>query len=148
MSDIPTDIKLPHEVTKYDYRDVNNAILHNTAPVADNRTKLYSTGIYRNYIYQLFIMEFLNYASNERNQELRKEIYAVISAADFKSKFSEFVLALKKLTADMDQADVSLLQTQISLFGYADNKKKDVIDLITATKYNFDNTTINYRSLR
>ena len=135
---------LPIVMSRYDLDDVNKAILHKEAP-ADDPRKTIGAAYYNNYLYQLFTLEFVNYLDHERNEPLRKQLYDLITATNFKKDIGAFRAQLKALVAPAGSAatDNSVLQSQLGTFYYTHFDKAQLIASIKSTAYDFDRMTMN-----
>jgi len=131
------------EVVKlnYSYEEINKAI-STSAPPAKIDQALLNKSLYNNYLYKLFVIEFVNNVTKETNQHLREVIIKLINSTDFKKNFVQFQEKLNELLDDYPD-DKSLLGSQINNFYYGDFDKKKLIADIKSTRYQFDNITIN-----
>jgi hypothetical protein len=126
-----------------DYTDVNRAILARESPNADNRINMLGSALYNNYIYQLFLVEFVNYISNERNVAVREQIHSLISSANLKKNMGGVRKLLKQILIDDNDKpstydDYVQIRDQIR----PDMDKKSIIDSINKTTYGFDRMTL------
>jgi hypothetical protein len=126
---------------RYDFNDVNVAIMNRRPQQPDNRTKLLGKSLYDNYLYQLFLLEFINYTEKERNKPIREQIRTVLGKADFRRKVFEAQRELRNLLKNFP-SDIATLQTQISMAFYGGDKKL-LLETIDSTVYEFDKITIN-----
>ncbi len=126
---------------KYSYEEINKAI-SNSEPPKEINSDLLNKSLYNNYLYQLFVIEFVNNITKEVNSVLRESIYKLINNTDFKKNFTTFQQTLADLLNEYPD-DKSIMQSQISGFYYGDFDKKKLIADIKSTKYQFDNMTIN-----
>lgn len=132
----------PMKIIKYDYNEINKLIIERAAPIEDNRSKLIGEALYNNYIYQLFIIEFINYLDRERNYELRSKIKQLISETNFKKDVSDFRNQIKQLLKEYP-ADNNILQNQFIAFYYTYFNKEALLEFIDMTVYDFDRVTMN-----
>jgi hypothetical protein len=126
----------------YDYSEINRLILERSGPAEDNRSKLLGESLYNNYLYQLFVLEFINFLEKERNGELRKHIRHAIMETNFKKDISEFQSEIRELLKDFPN-DYSLIQNQLLTFYYIHFNKNALLEQIETTVYDFDHITIN-----
>lgn len=126
---------------KYDYSAINASIMARRPPVEDNRNKMLGRSLYDNYLYQLFMLEFINYTEKERNVELRKQIREVLTKVDFRKKVFEAQRELRTLLKQYP-ADTATLQAQIA-WAFHNSDKKGLLETIDSTVYEFDKMTIN-----
>lgn len=77
--------KYAPEVVKvnYSYEDINKAVATSMPPKKISQ-KLINMSLYNNYLYQLFVIEFVNHITKEINTPLRESIYKLINSTDFK----------------------------------------------------------------
>lgn len=141
-ADESVDQKLPVKIIKYDYCEINKLILERSKPVEDNRTKLIGESLYNNYLYQLFVIEFVNFLDNERNSQLRSKIKSLITETNFKKDISGFRKEIRALLKDYP-ADYNILQNQLLAFYYEHFNKEELIRQIDLTTYEFDRVTMN-----
>lgn len=132
---------MPMVDTKYNYLDVNTAILQRT-PGVSPAGGLLGPALYKNYLYQLFVMEFVNHLDLERNAPIREALVDGIRKTNFKQAADEFRAVLHELLRDFP-ADIATLQNQLVSFARADYDKKMLLHTIDETVYEFDHATIN-----
>jgi hypothetical protein len=125
----------------YDFNEINTAIMTRSPPVDDNRKRLLGKSLYTNYLYQLFMLEFINYTEKERNKALRDKIRDVLSRVDFRKKIFEAQRELRTLLKEFP-SDITTIQSQISTAFYSGDKKA-LLETISNTVYEFDKMTIN-----
>jgi len=141
VSDEDTPSTLPHIDLHYDFNEVNTAIMSREPPIPDNRTRLLGRSLYDNYLYQLFMLEFINYIEKERNDGIRGEIKVLITAADFRKKVYEIQRKLRNILGEYP-SDIATLQAQLSAAFYSGDKKS-MLSVVDSTVYEFDKLTIN-----
>jgi hypothetical protein len=129
---------------------VNKAIVARSQPVPDKRITQIGESLYHTNIYQLFLLEFVNYMEQERNEELRKQIMTLISVSDFKHNLLEFQKNLKDIimkntngTPQTNKNDYLMLQAQLSEFYSMQYDEKLLIANINMTVYEFDRISMN-----
>lgn len=120
----------------YDYLEVNSKIIAQEKPVEDNMTTGIGAALYQNYLYQLFLIEFVNYLGKERNTAIRNEISELIKTTNFSKNISEFKDRLEGLLKGYP-GDYKIMQDQINQF-YATMDKNLLIEAIKNTDYEFD----------
>jgi hypothetical protein len=133
---------LPVKITKYDYGDINSLIISRATPSEDNRTKLIGESLYNNYMYQLFIIEFVNYLDRERNTTLRGKIKTMISETNFKKDVTAFRNELKAILKEYP-SDYAIIQNQLLAFYYTHFHKSMLLEQIDLSTYDFDRVTMN-----
>jgi len=129
---------------------VNKAIVARAQPVPDKRMTQIGESLYHTNIYQLFLLEFVNYMEQERNASLRKQIMTLISVSDFKHNLLDFQKNLKDIimknvdgTAQTNKNDYLMLQAQLSEFYSMQYDEKLLIANINMTVYEFDRISMN-----
>ncbi len=135
---VPTDI--PVVDVRYDYTEINNLILTRAKPAPDRRTEKIGESLYNNYLYQLFVIEFVNYLNNERDVSLRAQLKQLFKETNFKKDSGQFRESLKKLP--IAPPDMDILQVQINAFYQSGFDKNFVLDQIESTVYDFDRITL------
>lgn len=148
VSDFDTGIpdKAKYRILLYDPEIVNGSILEKRKPVPDNRTEKIGISLYENYLYQLFLYEFINYIESEKNTKIREKLINLINQTNFRKELSQFQSELKNIlrgTSSDEKSDNKLLQNQLYSFYYEHFDKKLLIEAINGTKYNFDRKTLN-----
>lgn len=134
--------KLPIEKLGFDPIEVNNAIMKNLPPADDVRKQLVNAGLYRNNIYNLLVMEFINYMEKEKNTSIRNAITKLINETNFRKSMLEFSSSLNKLLQEFP-IDVDLIMEQVQNYYYKHFDKKELIREISASVYEFDRITLN-----
>ncbi len=132
---------LSRQDAKYDFAAINAAIFSRRSPQSDNRMTMLGKSLYDNYLYQLFMLEFINYTEKERNVELRKLIRDVLSKTDFRRKIFEAQRELRVLLKQYTTDSVTI-QSQIA-WAFHNGDKRGLFDTIDSTVYEFDKMTIN-----
>ena len=127
---------------RYSYDEINKLILSRAPPVPDPRTTKIGESLYNNYIYQLFVIEFINYLDIERNAQTRSKIKALINETNFKKDINDFRKQLREILQNYPH-DYSLIQNQITTFYYSHFNKVELLENIDATVYDFDRVTMN-----
>jgi len=135
LPDQPPIISIP-----YDYNDINRCIIERAKPTIDARVTKLGESLYNNYLYQLFMVEFVNYLGSERNKEIRDKIYALIKDINIKKDTVDKV-KLRALLLASYPADYALLQSQISSAHFSGDKTM-LLQNIMSTAYDFDRITV------
>lgn len=138
----PNGQPLAREITPYDYTAINKAILLDQPPANDGRQSRLGPALYRNYLYQLFIIEFVNYLDHERNAEMREQLRRVITETNFRKDITAFRQFLHKLLSNYP-SDYAFLLNQLMMFYYSHFDKQQLLSQIDTTVYDFDRATIN-----
>jgi hypothetical protein len=127
---------LPEEECGYDIDGVNSAIIAKLAPTPDNTAGI-SAAIWRNYQYQLFLIQFVAFIESERGAEVREAIDAAITRRDFARELGHFKEDLAKILAD-HPADNKLILSQLAQH-YQSKKRKELLrEAINQSVYDFD----------
>lgn len=127
----------------YDYNEINRLIINRVGPVADNRSLLIGEALYNNYIYQLFLIEFINFLDRERNHVIRNKLKELIMATNFRKGIGEFIKEIRKLLYVQYPTDFALFHQQLIGFYYTNTKKEDMLKRIDTVVYEFDHITMN-----
>ncbi len=138
VADLKVSSPLLREIG-YNYPSVNALILSRAPPVSDPRTTRIGEALYTNYLYQLYLIEFVYAVEQERNIPLRKELIDLITNANFKKDTKSFRGQVRTLLKQYPQ-DYSLVRSQIDLF--LTGTKADLIGAIESTTYEFDKITM------
>lgn len=131
----------PFKVVGHDYLAVNAAILRREPPIADARTERLGECVYVNYLYQLFVAEFVNYINNERNEQLREQVRGLIDNTNFRTGLAEFRAKLGQMLADYP-ADRAVIQGMITTFYTGNITKAELLARIAEGSYDFDRVTM------
>lgn len=117
---------------------VNVDILTRKEPAVDNRRRRLGEALYSNYLYQLFLIEFVFYLESERNVPLRTQIQDLIKETSFKKDIKD--LKTKLLAIIPNNIDYKMIQSQIQMYYYNGNKA-DLLGSMENTVYEFDKKT-------
>lgn len=139
FSDRPTSL-VETKIVKFNHDPlvVNVDILTRKEAAIDNRRRKLGEALYSNYLYQLFLIEFVFYLESERNTVLRNQIQELIRETNFKKDIKELKVKLRAIIPN--QSDYNLLQSQIQQYYYNGNKA-DLIGSMENTIYDFDKKT-------
>jgi hypothetical protein len=132
---------LPKHIINYDLFAINNTIVANTPETPNNRGKLLGTSLYRNYLYQLVVVEFVNYLEKERNEKIRSKITAIVEKYDFKKDLGEIQQRIKGILVDYPE-DATVIGKQLSDFTSSNKAKKNFIADFESSKYQFDKVSL------
>lgn len=137
---------LPVVDTMYNYAEVNKAIMKSEPPKTDNRITGISAALYNNYLYQLFITEFVNYVDNDRNEEIRGKLRDIFSDKTLMINFNVAKTKLQSLLRDKYLEDFHLILHQIDTYFTNTQtqtiKTEKIADAILAHTYTFDKMII------
>lgn len=111
----------------------------------DTRTQTINKALYKNYIYQLLILEFIQMFNRQRNLKVRESLKRLFMKTDFKQPTavlikSIFEIVLKGFDATnvMLLADIEKLKGQIVEFILSGESKRWLMSLLDTEYYNFD----------
>lgn len=142
INEIDQDDQLDIKLIKYDYSEINNLIISRAKPVEDNRTKLIGEALYNNYIYQLFVVEFINYLDKERNQSIRSQLIKLVTETNFKKDTTKFRTTAKEILKDYPN-DIKAFNDQVTDVYLHRVTKAMLIDSMNERVYEFDRITLN-----
>lgn len=134
------DDKLPIE-HNYDMDEVNALIIKHAAPTPDARSEKLGAALYDNYLYELYLLSFMNYIDKQRNVDMRRRIVELVQSTNFRKDIGPFKVALKQLLAKYPD-DLLRLQGQLSEFYHTTQDKKALAAQIEDTIYSFDRQII------
>jgi hypothetical protein len=139
LADGPEHRSIP-VITRYDYTQVNRQILARAKPVEDPRNQRIGLSLYENYVYQLFLLEFVYYLSNERDEVIRGELEQFIQSLNRKNT-QETRGALRTILKSYP-ADYLMIQKSITEFHHGTITKPELLASLAATPYEFDRKTM------
>ena len=125
----------------YEPDDVFKNIYNLENPSQDNRITKYSESFYNKYLYELMLIEYMNYFFSYKNTGVRNKLLAMIRKTNFKKEstiFKQFLGQELKLVKRDKMIIVSQLNTFLEHFN-----KDTFIDVINNTIYSFD-TLVDY----
>lgn len=138
------------EFQKINYDPVHiNRVLENWtpdhAPNADDRTQMINKSLYKNYLYQLLVLEFIQMFGRQRNTKVRDAIKRFILKTDFKQNtanihqvLSDIILKGFDTSNIMLTTDIEKLKTQMTDFSLSGDAKKTLMMTVDKEYYNFD----------
>jgi hypothetical protein len=132
---------IPIVPLKYDLCVINKLITERKGATIDNRTTKLGEALYNNYLYQLFVLEFVNYLNAEYNIEVREACVKLIQNTNFKQDSGEYRFALKKIIPNA--SDFNTVINIITAIYTTQITKKEIIDEFESIKYEFDRMTLN-----
>ena len=127
----------------YNLDDVNLSIFNNIDPLLDDRCKKIGTSLYKNNLYQLFVLQFMDTFSREKNNILRKKIYHILEIG---VDLSKMIPKINSIIADYHEDDNNTSEDQQKItqqLRLSTHQKKDLVKDLELSRYNFDRTTIN-----
>ena len=143
VTEMDQKLDLPTTQINYEFPRVNDAIMNKVAPARDNSSALLGEALYTNYLYRLFLVEFVNHLDHERNSKIRGALRLLIGKTNFRSSLSEFRAELRELVGEWP-SDHVMLQSQLFAFYHSHLNKDTLIDSIDNTVYEFDHITANH----
>jgi len=136
---IKQDQQVFHYALNYYPPEINKLIVGLQEPEKDDRTVLLGESLYKNYLYQLFLVEFNNYVEKEKNTKVRNKIMQVLDIKHISQSLSDLQNTITTLLGSKYKEDANTINTQIANLYYKGQKgKADIIEIIDNTIYNFD----------
>lgn len=130
----------------YDLDNVNINIFNDVNPIVDIRHHEIGKALYKHYLYQLLILEFMDLFNRERNNTIRNKIYKILdehgkNLSKALTQIYSIIINYYNNRNDNDQIDdCRKINQQIRL---AVHQKQDLTHGIKSSRYNFDWVTIN-----
>lgn len=93
---------------------------------------------YYYYLYHLVLLQFINMFNHETNKPLRKKLYAVLAKTNFDKDMSE----IREFIKDLEIEDANKIKNIISRFITIHHDKKQMMNDIDETKFNFDKVNL------
>ncbi len=127
----------------YDPFTINELILDNDKEVVDRRQKLLSQAFYNKYLYKLFSIEMIRYFDKDRDDSTRKKIKKLIKNHTFK-KTEDLDSVREQIITILEEFpnDATRLQDQVSTFFSTYFDKKELLNEIESSVYEFDRLTL------
>lgn len=141
---------VPLRALAYDPREVDAAIFEAGRPAREGlpraKRALRARALRANYLYQMFLAEFVNAIQNERDGGLRRKVLAEVGRARF-SDPSAFAGMLKRVKALLKNHadDIPLFRAIVAtafVRSGPDEMKKDIVTMVENTQFQFDKTTL------
>jgi hypothetical protein len=120
-----------HELS-YDPMELNAAIIRNDAPEDARIKKMAVTGFHTNYLYNLFVMEFVYYLHQFKNTQMRTKITNMFHAY---KKNGELNALFDTLNATLTPADVTIIKDMYVRF---DGNVDKILETIGTRVFRFD----------
>lgn len=136
----PADLQVVE--ARYNYAAINELILQGAPPALDNRSKLLSGALYSNYNYQLFLLEFMNYVSHDRNKPMRSAITEIIEQTNIKAGLHTLRSKLKTLLSDYF-TDYNTILDMIYQSQKTGMDKRSILAQFDESVYEFDRVLVN-----
>lgn len=134
------DLKnMPKKEITYDLNEINKLIMERAKPKEDKRNKLLFSALYENHLYQLFVIEFINYMISEKNEKKRNTIKNLILENGIHNSKTYKIIEIKIKSAEDIQKLFSLIYESSSKKGDI----KSLFDKIDNIRFDFDNITLN-----
>jgi hypothetical protein len=125
----------------YDPDIINKTIYSQALPSSDPSTENIGKNLYYYNLYQLLLIEFINYFSQDKNTTFRQKIKKII--VRYKKDPESILLHLISDLNITSPNDKNKLQMQIKNFMVSSMDIKAFYNTIDASKYEFDNTHIH-----
>lgn len=131
--DLPHEwLSIPRRDTIYDFMQVNREILAPT--VKETRVDRAPAALYDNYIYQLYLVEFVGWLGKFRDTEMRKKILAAVRSKEARREMRDAL--------DGFPADIATVQGQLNQY-FKSRDMATFTQQITETTYDFDKVRFN-----
>ncbi len=137
--------RLPLQRILYDPLAINVVLERgeSESPVADERSKTIDFALYKNYAYQLLVLEFIQMFNNQRNDKVRTALRAFVSRLNTKnSDGKEIAVSIRDIISrgveTVVDTDVEKLATQISEYIASSGARQQLFDIIDREFYAFD----------
>jgi hypothetical protein len=131
--------KIPIIQVLYDPDIINQTIFRNDKVVSDNRQKLIYKSIYKSYLYQLVLLEFMILFNKERNVTLRKQLKKILMK-NINKDFNDIMEDISKIITDCN--DYDKIKIYICEYINTHHSKNTLFNDIGDTVYNFDKITL------
>ncbi len=138
IHDLP-DSTLPHVDIKYDYLQINKAIISREPPSDVTRLSNYGAALYTTLEYRLFLLEFITYMESTVNTELRSKIKAIYLSSDFKINIGNYAKQLNVLLDNYND-DRNSLQKMFYSYLLGELTVEQLTGKIDNIRFTFDNT--------
>jgi len=132
---------LPKLELMYSYDEINRLILQKAPPVADPRATILGRALYENFLYQLFVIEFINYLNSERNTAMRDAIKKLIEEANFDYSTDSEKLC-DEILAEYPH-DITIFRSRLNQVNQKILDKENFYKFIDNEIYDFDRVTLN-----
>ncbi len=132
---------IPFQTVVYDHLTINNIV----SKMKNNKVNIgllpkyeqtLSRTMYKQNLYQLVLLHFINTFNKQRNNTLRKKIYVVLSKTDFSKSTEHLREFIKKNITQED--DAAKLKSMISRYYVDHYDKKILVADIAEAYFNFD----------
>jgi hypothetical protein len=140
--------RAPLQALSYNPIEVNGVLERAShgalAPAPDRRTELVDHALYRNYLYQLLVLEFIQMFNSQRNTKVREQLKRLFLKTDFKQPTNELIQKVQSAVLQgfdrnvMLLADVEKIKTQIVEWLLSGTPKKELMRAVDSEYYNFD----------
>jgi hypothetical protein len=134
----------PFQAMSYNPITINSILERSTAPESDRRTALVDHALYRNYLYQLLVLEFIQMFNRHRNTKVREQIKRLFLRTDFKQPTAALIESVQTTVLQgfdknvMLMTDVEKIKGQIVDWLLSGAPKKDLLRAIDSEYYSFD----------
>jgi len=141
VEDTPCTLTANKRILKYDPDDINKTILGKLPSADDPRITRRGYAFYNIYLYQLFIIEFVNYTKKETNKEIRNKLTNMLMNVN-SNGLPATVENINKLLADFPSDRSYFLNVAVEI-GKKKLKLKQIIDDYLEGRFDFDAVTLN-----
>ena len=134
LADVPFNLKRnnPYKVNNLIYKYST----HKINKYKNNKQTKLNKAIYKHYLYNLFLLEFITMFNKKKNTALRSKIKILIVKTNFTNDIDELGDELKKII--IDTKDMHIISLYISNYLHKHHDKKKLLESINLTKFNFD----------
>lgn len=134
----------PRDGAKYQIKSLNYDILEVTNAILENRPApsiKVGRALYKNYFYQLFVIEFLDFVMAEKNAEIRARLGAILKSLTPKN-FQRVGETIERLLADYPE-DAQRWRGELNNFYRGLTSREALLEILRATNFSFDLVTLN-----
>jgi len=132
---------LPISLLLYHPNYINNLLIDNLSNQNSNlkienkeMTKELNKSLYDYYIYQLIYLGFTEYFNNNKNIDIRRKMYKIITKSNLNKNTDELREIINNIEDNEDKIKLKNLTNQFIII----NDKKLFIDILENTRFNFD----------
>lgn len=135
---------VPFQNMNYDPIEINTTLEQSTEARPDRRVEIIDHALYRNYLYQLIVLEFIQLFNHHRNLKVREQLKRLVIRTDFKKPTSDMIEAIQKVVLqgldknNMLLADVEKIKAQIMEWLISGAPKRELFRALDAEYYSFD----------
>lgn len=136
--------RVPFQHMYYNPIAVNAVLERAEEPHADRRVQIVDAALYRNYLYQLLVLEFIQMFNRQRNTKVREQIKRIFLKTDFKQPTAKLIDDISAVVLQgfernaMLLADVEKIKGQIVEWLLSGESKTRLMRMLDAEYYTFD----------